>query len=46
MKINFLAISLTILLISSASIKADIIDNGLYTTDTETGLDWLDVSHC
>ena len=27
----------------STSSKAEIIDNGSYTTDTESGLDWLDV---
>lgn len=28
----------------NASVKADIIDNGAYTTDTLSGLDWLDVT--
>ncbi|NOQ76980.1 MAG: hypothetical protein GQ475_04155 [Methylococcaceae bacterium] len=28
----------------SISVKADIIDNGTYTTDTLSGLDWLDVT--
>jgi len=28
----------------STAINAEIIDNGPYTTDTETGLDWLDVT--
>jgi len=45
MKTAFLAIFTLILLSSfSASIRAEIIDNGPFTTDTETGLDWLDVT--
>ena len=45
MKIPLLAIFTLMLAVGfSSSIHADIIDNGPYTTDTEAGLDWLDIT--
>jgi len=45
MKLHFvIVISFTLLFSFSAAINAEVIDNGPYTTDTETGLDWLDVT--
>ena len=45
MKITKLKLATLIgLLASSLSVNATIIDNGSYTTDTITGLDWLDVT--
>jgi len=35
---------LTILAISFTNVHAALIDNGIFTTDTETGLDWLDLT--
>jgi len=32
-------------LVLSASVNAALIDNGDYTTDTDTGLDWLDLTY-
>jgi len=37
-------VSAVIALVLSTSVNAALIDNGGYTTDTETGLDWLDLS--
>jgi len=36
--------TLIFLTLFGSSIRAEIVDNGSYTTDTETELDWLDVS--
>jgi len=45
MKTPLLATFSLMLLISfSSSIRAEVIDNGPYTTDTDTELDWLDVT--
>jgi len=45
MKNHFMtAITLVLSLIAISPIKADIIDNGSFTTDTQSGLDWLDVT--
>ena len=38
------SIALIGLLVSSFSINAAIIDNSSYTTDSRTGLDWLDLT--
>jgi len=38
------AIILAISVVFNPTVRADIIDNGSFTTDTETGLDWLDVT--
>jgi len=34
----------TVTLVLSTNINAALIDNGVFTTDTETGLDWLDLT--
>ena len=36
--------SVVIALVLSASVNAALIDNGMYTTDSSTGLDWLDLT--
>lgn len=33
-----------VLSFQASNVQASVIDNGLYTTDTESGLDWLDVT--
>jgi len=35
--------AITFLMVASAPLHATLIDNGLYTTDSKTGLDWLDL---
>ena len=44
MKRSFLTLTFLMSLFLNSLVSADIIDNGRYTTDTATGLDWLDVT--
>ena len=43
MNIKSLAVGMSALVLS-ASVNASLIDNGVYTTDDTTGLQWLDLS--
>ena len=44
LKIRLFAVAMG-LLISASLTQAALIDNGGFTTDTATGLDWLDMYH-
>lgn len=41
---SFVGVTCTFLVSVSFNTSAELIDNGFYTTDTETGLDWLDLT--